>query len=94
MSEEPLNTACPDPHAMSGRKSARGAVMILVVYVLSTWAGAAAVQAQGAVPDITLTCNQPSAIDVEPGAPRSTIVNCNLENPSIHQVKVEIRIQA
>ena len=35
-----------------------------------------------------------SPIDVEPGAPRSTIVNCNLENPSVHQVKVEIRIQA
>ena len=70
--------------------------MILVVYVLSTWAGAAAVQAQGAgpVPDITLTCSQPSPIDVEPGSPRSTIVNCNLENPSVHQVKVEIRIQA
>ncbi len=61
--------------------------MILVVYLLSTWAGAAAVQAQGAgaVPDITLTCSQPSPIDVEPGSPRSTLVNCNLENPSVHQ---------
>ena len=61
--------------------------MILVVYVLSTWAGRLLFKHRSRS-DITLTCNQPSAIDVEPGAPRSTIVNCNL-TPR-YQVKVEI----
>ena len=91
--EEPLNTAYSEGAIMSRRKSARGAIMILVVYVLSTWAGAAAVQAQ--VPFQTLPNLLPTLSNrCGTRAPRSTIVNCNLENPSVHQVKVEIRIQA
>jgi hypothetical protein len=54
----------------------------------------AAVQAQGAVPDIVLTCDQPQPIDVNPGATRSGIINCRIENPTVHQEKVRIQIQA
>ena len=72
----------------------RPALMILLVYFLSTWAAAAPVQAQGAVPDITLTCDQPQPIDVYPGATRSSIINCRIENPTVHQEKVRIQIQA
>jgi hypothetical protein len=68
--------------------------MMLAVYFLSTWAGVAAVQAQGAVPDIVLTCDQPQPIDVNPGATRSGIINCRIENPTVHQEKVRIQIQA
>ena len=68
--------------------------MILAVYFLSTWAGAAAVQAQGPVPDITLSCQQPQPIDVYPGATRVTIIDCTLENPTIHQEKVNVQIQS
>ena len=67
---------------------------MLAVYFLSTWAGVAAVQAQGAVPDIVLTCDQPQPIDVNPGATRSGIINCRIENPTVHQEKVRIQIQA
>ena len=43
---------------MSTASKVRPALMMLAVYFLSTWAGVAAVQAQGAVPDIVLTCDQ------------------------------------
>ena len=79
---------------MSTAKKVRPALMILLVYFLSTWAAAAPVQAQGAVPDITLTCDQPQPIDVYPGATRSSIINCRIENPTVHQEKVRIQIQA
>jgi len=68
--------------------------MILAVYFLSTWVGAAAVQAQGPVPDITLSCQQPQPIEVYPGATRVTIIDCTLENPTIHQEKVNVQIQS
>ncbi|MDP6149439.1 MAG: choice-of-anchor T family protein [Candidatus Thalassarchaeaceae archaeon] len=69
--------------------------MMLAVYFLSTWAGVAAVQAQtGPVPDVSLSCDQPQPIDVYPGATRSTIINCRVENPTVHQEKVRITIQA
>ena len=79
---------------MSTASKVRPALMILLVYFLSTWAAATPVQAQGAVPDITLTCDQPQPIDVYPGATRSSIINCRIENPTVHQEKVRIQIQA
>ena len=79
---------------MTKARSIRPALMILAVYFLSTWAGAAAVQAQGPVPDITLSCQQPQPIDVYPGATRVTIIDCTLENPTIHQEKVNVQIQS
>ena len=79
---------------MSTASKVRPALMMLAVYFLSTWAGVAAVQAQGAVPDIVLTCDQPQPIDVNPGATRSGIINCRIENPTVHKEKVRIQIQA
>ena len=79
---------------MTKARSVRPALMILAVYFLSTWVGAAAVQAQGPVPDITLSCQQPQPIEVYPGATRVTIIDCTLENPTIHQEKVNVQIQS
>jgi len=80
---------------MSATRSVRPALMMLAVYFLSTWAGVAAVQAQtGPVPDVSLSCDQPQPIDVYPGATRSSIINCRVENPTVHQEKVRITIQA
>ncbi|MDG1533650.1 MAG: hypothetical protein P8Q35_04345 [Candidatus Thalassarchaeaceae archaeon] len=80
---------------MSAARSVRPALMMLAVYFLSTWAGVAAVQAQtGPVPDVSLSCDQPQPIDVYPGATRSSIINCRVENPTVHQEKVRITIQA
>ena len=79
---------------MTKARSVRPALMILTVYFLSTWVGAAVVQAQGPVPDITLSCQQPQPIDVYPGATRVTIIDCTLGNPSVHQEKVNVQIQS
>ena len=80
---------------MSAARSVRPALIMLAVYFLSTWAGVAAVQAQtGPVPDVSLACDQPQPIDVYPGATRSSIINCRVENPTVHQEKVRITIQA
>ncbi len=44
----------------------------------------------GVLPSIEITCDDPDPIEVLPGAVRSTIVYCTLENPSIHSESVEI----
>ena len=44
----------------------------------------------GVLPSIEITCDDPDPIEVWPGATRSTIVYCTLENPSIHSESVEI----
>jgi len=91
---EASNTVRGGQIAMAKARSVRPALMILAVYFLSTWVGAAAVQAQGPVPDITLSCQQPQPIEVYPGATRITIIDCTLENPTIHQEKVNVQIQS
>jgi len=79
---------------MTSARSVRPVLILLAVYFLSMWAGAAAVHAQGVTPDVTLTCDNPQAIETYPGSTRTTIVNCDLANPSAHQVKVEMVIQS
>ncbi len=80
---------------MATRRSVRTSMLILMVYFLSTWAGAASVHAQtNPTPDITLTCDNPQAIEVYPGATRTSIVYCVLQNPTIHSEKVNIQIQS
>ena len=44
----------------------------------------------GVLPSVEITCVDPNPIEVLPGATRSTIVDCTLENPSIHSESVEI----
>ena len=80
---------------MSSRSSVRTSSLILTVYFLSTWAGAAAVHAQtNPTPDITLTCDNPQPIEVYPGATRTSIVYCTLQNPTVHSEKVDLQIQS
>ena len=80
---------------MTSARSVRPVLILLAVYFLSMWAGAAAVHAQtGVTPDVSLTCENPQAIETYPGSTRTSIVNCDLSNPSAHQVKVEMVIQS
>lgn len=44
----------------------------------------------GVLPSVEITCDDPSPIEVWPGATRTSIVYCTLENPSIHSESVEI----
>ena len=92
---EVSNTVFVGIVTMATRRSVRTSMLILMVYFLSTWAGAASVQAQtNPTPDITLTCDNPQAIEVYPGATRTSIVYCVLQNPTIHSEKVNIQIQS
>ena len=79
---------------MTSARSVRPVLILLAVYFLSMWAGAAAVHAQGVTPDVSLTCENPQPIETYPGSTRTSIVNCDLENPSAHQIKVDIVIQS
>ena len=72
--------------------SIRVPLMIMAVYFLSLWSGAAAVQAQTS-PDVSLTCDQPAPIEVYPGALRSTIIYCTLTNPTTFSEKVDLTYQ-
>ena len=44
----------------------------------------------GILPSVEITCDDPGPVEVWPGATRTTIVYCTLENPSIHSESVEI----
>tara|TARA_Y100000287_G_scaffold145243_1_gene120057 strand:- start:364 stop:1365 length:1002 start_codon:yes stop_codon:yes gene_type:complete len=44
----------------------------------------------GILPSVVITCDDPGPVEVWPGATRTTIVYCTLENPSIHSESVEI----
>ena len=79
---------------MTSALSVRPVLILLAVYFLSMWAGAAAVHAQGVTPDVSLTCENPQPIETYPGSTRTSIVNCDLENPSADQIKVDIVIQS
>ena len=80
---------------MTSARSVRPVLILLAVYFLSMWAGAAAVHAQtGVTPDVSLTCDNPQPIETYPGSTRTSIFNCVLENPSAHQIKVDIVIQS
>ncbi len=67
-------------------------ITILAVYFISLCSGAAAVHAQTS-PDVSLSCDQPQPIDVQPGATRMTIIYCTLTNPTTLSEKVELTYQ-
>lgn len=69
--------------------SFRTALMLIGVYFISTWTGVAMVQAQTS-PEISLDCQQPNAIDVFPGATRTSIVYCTLSNPTAFSETVKL----
>ena len=51
---------------MTSARSVRPVLILLAVYFLSMWAGAAAVHAQGVTPDVSLTCENPQPIETYP----------------------------
>jgi len=90
VSGEASNMVQAEDFTMSA--SIRVPLMIMAVYFLSLWSGAAAVQAQTS-PDVSLTCDQPAPIEVYPGALRSTIIYCTLTNPTTFSEKVDLTYQ-
>ena len=91
VSGEASNTVFGEDFVMSA--SIRVPFTILAVYFLSLMAGVASVHAQTS-PDISLTCDQPQPIDVYPGATRTSIIYCDLSNPTGASEKVELTYQS
>lgn len=44
----------------------------------------------GILPSVVITCDDPGPVEVWPGATRTTIVYCTLENPNMYSESVEI----
>ena len=75
----------------------RGTVLVsLIVLIGSIGAFAPVTSAQtGLYPEIILTCDEPNEqMEVYPGATRTLVVNCVVENPTIHQEKVDVAAQS
>tara|TARA_B100000131_G_C18033321_1_gene579340 strand:+ start:104 stop:1072 length:969 start_codon:yes stop_codon:yes gene_type:complete len=70
----------------------RRPIFILAVYFFSLWSGVAAVQAQTS-PDVSLECDPPPPMDVYPGATRTSLISCELYNPTAVSEKVELTYQ-
>ncbi len=75
---------------------ARGTVLVsLIIVIGSIGAFSPVASAQGIYPEINITCDEPNEeMEVYPGATRTVVVNCLLENPTIHQEEVEVAAQS
>ena len=76
-------------------KSVFRMTLLIVIYVLSTWAGTVDNAEAQINPDISLTCS-PTAIeiDVAPGDTRIGTTYCDAQNPTLYVEKVNIQITA
>ena len=69
-------------------RTALSAMMVSLVLLVSM--GPISSAQIGILPSVEITCDDPGPVEVWPGATRTTIVYCTLENPSIHSESVEI----
>lgn len=74
---------------------ARGTVLVsLIIVIGSIGAFSPVASAQGIYPEINITCDEPPEMEVWPGSTRTTLINCLLENPTIHSEKVDITVES
>ena len=71
----------------------RPVVMALIILIGSMGVFTPVASAQNFYPEINITCDDPGVMEVYPGATRTTIIDCVLDNPTIHQEKVDITIE-
>jgi len=75
-----------------GRASVIVALIVLIV-PLGAFSTVATAQTN-IIPEINISCDDPAEIDVYPGSTMTTIIDCVLENPTIHQEKIEVTIES
>lgn len=46
------------------------------------------------LPEVIITCDDEGEIDSSPSSPRTVVINCDLENPSMHSEKITVQIQS
>ena len=76
------------PH---GRSMARKLLFFLTAIILLQLIPIS--QGQNIIPEVDVQCDQPAPIDVYPGATRTTIIYCSIQNSNPYNVKVEITYQ-
>ena len=75
-----------------GRSMARKLLFFLTAIILLQLVPIS--QGQNIIPEVEVQCDQPAPIDVYPGATRTTIIYCSIQNSNPYNVKVEITYQA
>ena len=76
------------------RRDAVVVTLILLVGTIGAFVPVSSAQA-GIFPEVNLTCEEPTEeMEVYPGATRTVLVNCKLENPTSYNEQVDITIQA
>ena len=74
-----------------GRSMARKLLFFLTAIILLQLVPIS--QGQNIIPEVEIQCDQPAPIDVYPGATRTTIIYCSIQNSNPYNVKVEITYQ-
>ncbi len=67
--------------------------MALIILIGSMGVFTPVASAQNFYPEINITCEDPGLMEVYPGSTRTTIIDCVLENPTIHSEKVEVTVE-
>ena len=70
------------------RRAVLSAMMASLVLMMSL--GPVSSGQIGILPSVVITCDDPGPVEVWPGATRTTIVYCTLENPNMYSESVEI----
>ena len=74
------------------RRDAVVVTLILLVGSIGAFVPVSSAQA-GIFPEVNLTCEEPTEeMEVYPGATRTVLVNCKLENPTSYNEQVDITI--
>ena len=75
----------------------RDTVLVTLIFLIGSMGAFAPVSSAqaGIFPEVNLTCEEPTEeMEVSPGATRTVLVNCKLENPTSYNEQVDITIQA
>ena len=75
----------------------RDTVLVTLIFLIGSMGAFAPVSSAqaGIFPEVNLTCEEPTEeMEVYPGATRTVLVNCKLENPTSYNEQVDITIQA
>ena len=75
----------------------RDTVLVTLIFLIGSMGAFAPVSSAqaGIFPEVNLTCEEPTEeMEVYPGATRTVLVNCKLENPTSYNEQVDITIEA
>jgi hypothetical protein len=72
----------------------RSCIMIISILILSIFLQAVPYAEAQIIPEVELECQNPGPVDVYPGATRTTIIYCTIDNQNPYSVTVELMYQS